>query len=217
MSSPSSSAWEPSVKMYSVTRIAARPLISIRSMVGFDIETLSPRVSIGLQVTLRDRADDDHAVAVSDLGEGVGIGFALGKRGAQLVEVADHGRRGVEIQLAARLRPNSESVGHTRGDEDEGSGRAGVFLVVHEEEVIAGEHVEGFRGLAMDVHRRTEAWRLVRLEEGECVARLLGSGLDRHREVAEIDRAALAGSQDDRSQRISHSRSLPRTSVVGQF
>src|SRR5258706_10974409 len=63
-----------------------------------------------LEVALRHGPDDLHAVPDGDLVEPRGVRLGGKDRGAQLVEVADHRGRGVQVQLSARTIPDPEAV-----------------------------------------------------------------------------------------------------------
>src|SRR5688572_7894836 len=69
-------------------------------------------------VAFRHRADDLHPIAARHLCELFWIHLGAGQLG-ELVEVADHGRGCVEIQLPAVLAAHAESVRDAGGDIDE--------------------------------------------------------------------------------------------------
>jgi hypothetical protein len=105
---------------------------------------------------------------------------------------------GVEVELAAWLRADPEAVSNAGRDEDERAGRARDLVTVHEDEVLALQHVERFSGVVMDVERGSESRRFVCLQQREPVAGFVAGGFHRDPKSAEVDRAPLAWSEDER-------------------
>jgi hypothetical protein len=58
------------------------------------------------------------------------VDFSATDRVTKVVEVADHHRREIRVELANRRRTDPEAVGHPCGDEDERPGRARDLAVV---------------------------------------------------------------------------------------
>src|SRR5919206_1728330 len=98
----------------------------------------------------------------------------------EILDVADHRCREVEVQLAARNVPCSEGVPRAERDEDERAGPADGLATFDPHDVFALEDVERLRTVVVDVDGRAEAGRLGRLED----RRLLVVRLDRDREAA---------------------------------
>ena len=71
-------------------------------------------------------------------------------------------------------------------------------MTIEEDDVLVLEDVERLGGIAVDMERRTEAGRFLRLEELERPIRLFVRCLDGHPKPAEIDWPAFVWPQNDR-------------------
>src|SRR5438067_2132433 len=87
------------------------------------------------------RSDDFHRVPTCDVGEQALVDFIAPDRLTEVVEVTDHGRREVEVELPTRSRADPEAVANPRGDEDERAGRARHLARVQEHDVLTLENV----------------------------------------------------------------------------
>src|SRR5947208_11224116 len=130
-------------------------------------------------------------------------------RVAKVVEVTDHHRREVKVELPTWRRADPEAVAHPRRDEDERTRRARDLAVVQEHQVFAVKNVEGFGGIVVDVERRSEPWRLLGFEEREDSVGLIPARLDRHPERAQVDRPAFAWREHERLAWTCHGDPLP--------
>ena len=83
-----------------------------------------------LEVSLGGRSDDVHVVGLGDLGQLVVGHIRPCECSAEIVEVADHRGREVEVELAARNFADPEAMRNTNRDEDERSGRAAVLVTI---------------------------------------------------------------------------------------
>jgi hypothetical protein len=90
-------------------------------------------------------------VPPGDVVEPSGVGIAPSDGGAQLIEVADHCSRRVEVEFPAWQGADAEAVSDPRRDEDERTRRAQMGLLSNEEVVLALEDVERLRGVPVDV------------------------------------------------------------------
>src|SRR4029077_21078702 len=147
---------------------------------------------------------------------GSGVNLSIPGGIAQLIEIAHHGGRRIEIELSTRPVADPEPVGYPYRDEDERSRRGGHFSTVYENCVLALEDVEGFGGVVVDVKSRAEARWLVGFQEREGPTCLVASGLDRHLKPAQIDWLPFAGSKnDDFGHCVTHDDSPPRAKFFG--
>src|SRR2546425_6854402 len=70
-------------------------------------------------VARRYRPDDLHRVSTRDIGKQALVDFIVPKSVTKVVEVTDHHRREVEVELATRRRADPEAVAHSGRDENE--------------------------------------------------------------------------------------------------
>jgi hypothetical protein len=66
------------------------------------------------------------------------------------------------------------------------------------DDVLAFQNVEGFGGVAVDVHRRAEVGGLGGFQKCERAVGVAGCRLYRHKEPTQVDRSTLARPQDER-------------------
>ncbi len=87
-------------------------------------QCLVPPTELGSAHTVLDvavgyRADDFHRMPTCNVGEQAFVDFSATDRVAEIVEVTDHRRRKVEVELPTGRRPDPETMAHTCRDEDE--------------------------------------------------------------------------------------------------
>src|SRR5258706_15473323 len=78
----------------------------------------------GLDVALRNGSEDLHPVTLRDRTQVLLVEVASSDRGGELIEVPDHRRGHVEVQLLARDCTDAEAMHRPCRDEDERSSRA---------------------------------------------------------------------------------------------
>src|SRR5205807_10402751 len=161
---------------------------------------------IPLRVALGNGSADIHSVSQSDRRQRIGLDATTLDRRTQIIEISNHRRGRVQVQLAAWDATDAEAVLDSGGYEDERAGWARVFASFDEQEVLALEYVEGLGRVTVNVQRRTEARRLVGLEQRERATRVLSRRLHGHPESAEIDRPSAARPQDECVAHISSAR-----------
>src|SRR5947209_12380421 len=124
-------------------------------MSGF-ARSIVPPTELGsaLDVALGYRSDDFHRVPTCNVGEQALVDLSAPDRVAEVVEVTDHRRREVEVELPTRRLADPETVAHSGRNEDEGAGRAHLLPIVQEHEVLALEHMERLGSVVVDVQRR---------------------------------------------------------------
>src|SRR5919106_577405 len=160
-----------------------------------------------LDIALWNRSEHFHRVAASDLNEFALVDFPSLDRVAEIIEVADHGSREVEVQLAARDRAHLEAVAYATWDEDERSSGTRDLAILQEHHVLAVENVERLVGVVVEVHGRSEIGGLLGLENGNNAARLFSRRLHGHGERGGFNGSSLAGTQCVRL--ASHAARLP--------
>ena len=101
---------------------------------------------VGLEIALGNRPHHLHAMTSGDLVESIRVGIATLDRCTQLVEVADHRRRSVEIELPTGLAANPEAMRNPSRDEDERTCRAGRLPPIEEDDVLASQNSNPARG-----------------------------------------------------------------------
>src|SRR6266511_1918095 len=71
-----------------------------------------------------------HRMPPCDVGKQALVDFTVPDSSTKVVEVTDHHRREVEVELATQRRADPEAVGYARREEDERAGRARDLAVV---------------------------------------------------------------------------------------
>jgi hypothetical protein len=138
------------------------------------------------------RADDLHRVGRSDLGEVLLADVISSERSGEVVEVGNHRRREVEVQLPTGNIPDTKPMSSTLRNEDERAGGAHELAVLEIHEVLAVEHVERLCTVMVHVDRGAEAGWLFGLQHGDD-ARCLGRArFHRDTEIAQVDQPPLA-------------------------
>jgi hypothetical protein len=89
------------------------------------------------------------------------VGSSTLNRLTQVIEIPNHCRRRIEIQLSTLHLANPESVGNSRRNENERSSGAGVLMPVQEDNVLTLENVEGLRSIMVDMEWRTKISGLI--------------------------------------------------------
>jgi hypothetical protein len=88
------------------------------------------------------------------------VGTAVADSVAQVIEISDHRCRREQNQFPAGNMTDPESMGDACWNEDERPRRARELLAIKEGDVLTLEDIERFGGVAMNVERWPEVWRL---------------------------------------------------------
>src|SRR5688572_146654 len=95
-----------------------------------------------LDVAFRRWPDHVHRMEAGDLRQARVVHVVSTQCGSEVVEVSDHRRWKVEVELPARDLPDLEAVRNADRDEDERPGGTGEFAVLQIHDVFAVEDVE---------------------------------------------------------------------------
>src|SRR5579859_2294325 len=126
------------------------------------------------------------------------------QRRSQIIEVPDHRRGKVEVELPASNTPDSEPMPSALRDEDERPSRTGELAVFEIHDVFALEDIERLSRVVMYMKRWPESGWFVRLQHGYDTGRFFGVGLERHPELAQVDEPSFARADDERPMIIRH-------------
>jgi hypothetical protein len=133
-----------------------------------------------------------HPVLQCNSAQSFLVDLASDERRAELIEVAEHRRRRVEVQLAAGGLAHAESVDDSLGNVNEGACRTGEFFFLYKDDVLALEYVESLVRFLVDMQRWAEVGRLLSFEKREGSCRIGLRRFDRNLEASQVDRSTAA-------------------------
>src|ERR671914_2234115 len=110
----------------------------------------------GLEVAFGYRPDHLHGVSRGDSVQDLWLRFARADCGTEVIEVPHHRSRQEQVKFPALRISDAKAMRSFGRDEDEATRGAPELFVVHEDDVLAFENVEGLGDAVVDVHRWPE-------------------------------------------------------------